>query len=337
MKHTPLRLLVACLAVIVAAVAVAGGSAGNRTASTTFKAVPGPGAVTYGENIAYTATIKNDGKSTWTNVQFRMRAPVATFDGDEYPAASRPVAASCDPFLDAQTGEYVCTFANLVTSGTQRVTMVWTAPTIPSPTGCDGCLVASGRWLIKEAKATNGNEEFRVGPESADLLGGQGSAETLHAGGYEIAACAAGGSSLRTNQAVGPGNPVATSFCLPAFSPDGENPGLATTITEQAADAHGSETCVADLGEDCADPEGYVAKNFGFPGITFTFTVDGRALPNGYKITEVFHNSATALPFCDTPGGSTNPDGCVVSISYDPPTKIWTIVATSPTNGPWNW
>ncbi len=334
MKHTPLRLLVACLAVIVAAVAVAGGSAGNRSGTTTFKAVPGPGSVTYGENIAYTATIKNDGRSTWTNVQFRMKAPVATFEDGEYRGGTAPVAASCDPVLDAQTGEYVCTLAQLVTNGTQRVTMVWAAPTIPSQTGCNGCLVANGRWLIKEAKPTNGNEEFLLGPEAADLLGGQGTLEKLRAGGYELGACGETSPSLSTNQAVGTGNPVATSFCLPGFARDGENPGLATTITELDGNARQSTVCIAELGQDCDPP--YVAKDFGPGAVTFTFTVDGRALPNGYKITQVFHNTTVALPTCQIDVPVTD-DGCVVSITYVPSTKIWTIVAKAETNGPWNW
>ena len=62
MKHARGRLLVACLAVAASAVAVAGGSAGNRVGTPTLEAVPGPGAVSYGENIAYTASFSNDGK-----------------------------------------------------------------------------------------------------------------------------------------------------------------------------------------------------------------------------------------------------------------------------------
>ena len=59
MNRTRWRLLVACLAVIGAAIAVAGGSAGNREGLVTFEALPGPGAVSYGENIAYRSTFDN--------------------------------------------------------------------------------------------------------------------------------------------------------------------------------------------------------------------------------------------------------------------------------------
>ena len=42
MKRARGRLLVACLAVAAAAIAVAGGSAGNRVGTPTLEAVPGP-------------------------------------------------------------------------------------------------------------------------------------------------------------------------------------------------------------------------------------------------------------------------------------------------------
>ena len=54
MRGTRGRLVVACLAVVGAAIAVAGGSAAdNRKGTALFAAVPGPGSVTYGEYIAY--------------------------------------------------------------------------------------------------------------------------------------------------------------------------------------------------------------------------------------------------------------------------------------------
>ena len=63
--------MVACLAVIAAAIAVAGGSAGNRDGTGTLVPQPGPGAVTYGENFAYKATFTNDSGSTLHAVQVR--------------------------------------------------------------------------------------------------------------------------------------------------------------------------------------------------------------------------------------------------------------------------
>ena len=211
--------------------------------------------------------------------------------------------------------------------------MVWKAPTIPSQTGCVSCLVASGTWLIKEGRLSNpSTETFPVGPVPAQLLATDGSQETLRAGGYELGACTSGGSSLKTNQAVGPSNPVATSFCLPAFATSGTDIGLATTITEEQGNARKSEVCIAALGQNCGGT--YTAADFGPSTVTYVFTVADDALPKGYKITQVFHNGELLTD--ETCERTENPE-CLVSIDLNNKTKIWTIVATSETNGPWNW
>ena len=93
MKRTRWRLLVACLAVASAAIAVAGGNAGNRTAEVKFDAFPGPASVTYKENIAYRVSIENTGNSTFTQMQFRQRVPVATVGTTQFPATLK--ASSC--------------------------------------------------------------------------------------------------------------------------------------------------------------------------------------------------------------------------------------------------
>ena len=329
MNRTRWRLSIACLAVIVAAVAVAGGSAGNRDGIGTLAAVPGPGSVTYGENIAYSATFDNTSGAVFTQVKYQMPLPVATFGGTDYPAEL--VASSCGATVT--NGVVTCSFGQLRPSDPpQRLTLVFRAPTLPSATGCPTCLVASGTWLIKEGKATNGNESFPVGPVPAKLLAGQGSQETLTAGGYELGACTPGGASLSTNQALSAANPVATSFCLPPFATSGIDLGLATTITEETGNAQKSKVCIAALGTNCGSDDEAV---FSAPYVTHVFRVLDSALPNGYKITEVRHNE-NVLPLCsDDPD---NEDGCVVAIT--PPRgqpKVWTILATSPTNGPWNW
>ena len=66
--------------------------------------------------------------------------------------------------------------------------------------------------------------------------------------------------------------------------------------------------------------------------ITFTFRVSADALPKGYQITKVFHNGhEVTSTTCSTD------NECVKSIKFDKKTKIWTIVATAETNGPWSW
>ena len=93
MNRTRGRLVVACVAVIGAAIAVAGGSAGNRNGIGTLEAVPGPGAVTYGENIAYKATFKNDSGSVFTQIQVRDAAAGRAGGGKHGGRSSRRPAA----------------------------------------------------------------------------------------------------------------------------------------------------------------------------------------------------------------------------------------------------
>ena len=327
MKRTRARLMVACLAVTAAAIAVAGGSAGNRTGTPTLDAVPGPGAVSYGENIAYTATFSNDGGSNFTHVTFKMSPPVVEGTTD----IASFVKASCGAVDSA--GVLTCDFGQLRPGEIERLTVVWKAPSGASKPGCESCFVANSTWLIKEGKETNSNETFTESERAA--LIGEGTTDSingkLRAGGYELGACEAGSSNLSTNPTVSTSNPVATSFCLPDFATDAVNLGLATTITELAGNARQSEVCVAKLGENC--PGGQRA-DFGTDGafITFTFKVADGALPKGYKITQVFHNGHEV-----TAATCAADNECVSSIKLDNKTKIWTIVTTAETNGPWSW
>ena len=340
MYRTRGRLVVACLAVIGAAIVVAGGSAGNRDLETgsTFQAIPAPGSVTYGENIAYSATLENTNKANFTHVEFRQSRPVATFGGISYYAEELPGARSCGVLetkgdTDPANDEVVCQFGDLAPGDpAEELTIVWKAPTIPSATGCGDCLTSVGTWLIKEAKATNGNETFsRL--VKAELLGDQPTQESLRASGYELprpTACAPGDSNLRTNQSLTKDNPVSSSFCLPPFVAGATQIGLATKITELKGNARQSEVCIAQLGDDCGP--GTTPADFGPAVVTFEFRVFNPALRG--PITEVFHNGEQlTLTTCTR---AVNPE-CLVSLTYDQNTKIWTIIATSETNGPWNW
>ena len=346
MNRTRWRLLVACLAVIGAAIAVAGGSAGNREGEVTFEALPGPGAVSYGENIAYRSTFDNTTGSVFTQIRYVQTRPFATLDGKTYTAeiakTSCPATAwsiNTKNDADPTNDEFVCNAQQQLRPEDDPAVVVvaWTIPAgITSAQGCDSCLKTKGSWLIKERKATNGNESFpKEGPieVAAQLLAGQGSAETLKAGGYELGACSGNSKSLSTNQAISLGNPVTSSFCLPPFATSGVNVGIATSITELADNARRSEVCIAALGATCP---GGAAMEFD-SAITFEFRVWDAALPSGYKITQVFHN-AQLLPRCDSPEAATSTEGCVVDII--PPKgqpKIWTIIVQAETNGPFTW
>jgi hypothetical protein len=345
--------LVACLAVIGAAIAVAGGSAGNRTAEVTFQALPGD-SVTYGENFATTTSVTNTGNSMFTQVQLRQLVPT----GASGPASL--VDSSCGAVIEAN--EAVCTFGKLSSGGTLTATLVWSAPA--SGVGCTDCLTTDGMWVIKEGKPTNGNEAFGFpdGAFSASLLGGDGSSETKKAGGYETSGggtCLTGAGNLHTNAAIGVNNPVTSTVCLPAFTiaPGTFAFGYASTIneiaTQPAVGAHKelgqSVVCVAALGQSCV--VGHIPVNWGTANkARHIFKILESALNNPKSITKVFHNGVE-LPKC-----AINPSfaqGCVVSITPPPSSsmrsessrrtnspsspKIWTVVADAPTNGPWNW
>src|SRR5262245_19774800 len=103
MNRTRWRLMVACLAVIGAAIAVAGGSAGNREGVVTFVALPGPGSVTYAEKLAYRSTFDNTAGSMFTQIRFVQTRPTATLGGTTYTAVlAKTSCASGAWFIDAK-------------------------------------------------------------------------------------------------------------------------------------------------------------------------------------------------------------------------------------------
>lgn len=356
MRSTRLRLALVCLAVVAAAIGAAGGSAGNRTADVTLEVFPAS-AVTVGENVAYRTSIKNTGSSMFTHVQLRQKVPVVTSGGVQYLATL--VSSSCGAVV--QNGEAVCSFGKLSSGATQVATLLWKAPTTPSATSCANCMTTDATWLIKEGKPTNDNEAFQTDVVTASLLGGDGSQEKQQAGGYETesASCTSATGNLHTNQALSSSNPVATTICLPAFTiPQGSvDLGLASLIVESSTHQHPgghpelgqSDVCIAALGQNCGAT--YAPQNFSPQVATFIFRINNSALttlstlsvkhgspppppPNSKKITQVFHNGVL-LPKC-----TTNPnfaEGCVVSITQDSSTKIWTVTARATSNGYWDW
>jgi hypothetical protein len=327
----------ACLAAFGAiAVVVPGGSAGNREGTAELQAVPGPGAVTYGQNIAYTSTFSNDGNSMFTHVTFKMPAPTVQGTG----LSASFAAASCGG-LDA-SGTLSCDLGKLAPAQSVSVTVVWKAPGDASQPGCADCLIANGTWLINERKATNSNETFPV-TQAADLIGASDDAATSarqRAGGYQLEGCNPSDpstTSLSTDPSLdAKNNPVATSFCIPASFSAGATNGLQSTIIEPLKGssnfAHQSDVCIAEPGEDCGEP-GYTPEDFSPETVELTFRVAAGALPKHYKITGVSHNGGdpVAEGECDANGF------CVVSIDFDKGKKVWTLVVRTATNGFYNW
>ena len=345
------RSALACAVLVVGLVAVGVGSAGPRTPGSipaTFQAFPGPAAVSYGENIAYRATLSNGSGSTLTHVIFRQTFPVGA-------SASGPVDSSCPAGAsrtilnpDGSPKWWACDFGQ-VTAGVDPVlVVVWHVPSSPATSNCTtGCFSTTGFWSVKEGlnDTTDPNDQFGVNTVTATLLStGDNASETLKAGGYETgsASCddpAAG--SLRTKQKLSLQNPVSTTVCLPAFTlPAGSKDlGYVTTITETQDNAQHTQVCVAKLGTTCPDAADPSADAIFFTlanplKITHVFRVLQGALPKNYTITQVSHNGTTMdATTCSTKGD------CVISIDLvnDKGTKIWVIKVTTGTNGYFDW
>ena len=332
-----------------AAILTTAGSAGPRLADVTFEAFPGPGQVTYGQQIAYKATFQNMSGTTLTHVIFRQSYPKA--NGVE----STPVDDTCPVApvtITKADGSHVwtCDFGNQSANAAPlALTIVWQVPPQGTATSnCTNCLVSNGRWTVKEGvnDVSDPNDAFPSGAGidvfATLLASNSGGGENLKAGGYETqgtsCADAAGPGNLRTNPDVGLGNPVATTVCLPPFTIPSSNLvdlGYVTQITETLGNARHSEVCVATLGTNCGP--GYVDANFGLLDppqvITHVFHVADGALPKGYKITWVSHNGGAQV----VEGACDANNFCVLSIHLDNKTKIWTIVVTTPTNGYFDW
>jgi hypothetical protein len=354
------RLALACLAAASAVIFVAGGSAGPRQADVTFVAFPGPAEVTYGQQIAYKATFKNQSGTTLTHVIFRQTYPIA--NGIEAtPVAGLNTCPTTPVIVTKADGSHVwtCDFGNLSANAAQvGLTVVWQVPPQGSATtNCPDCLVSNGRWTVKEGvnDVADPNDAFPSADginRAATLLASKsGGGEKLKAGGYvtQGTSCAdpSLGGNLQTNPDVTTQNPVSTTVCLPQFGKptNGVDLGYVTAITERVVggtpDARHSQVCVAKLGTTCPDVDDPGADaDFGLLDppqvITHVFRVaDAALLPKGYKITAVSHNGgpATTKGSCDSNGF------CVIDIRLDnfKGTKIWTIVVTSRTNGYFDW
>ena len=228
MNRTRWRLLVACLAVIGAAIAVAGGSAGNRDGDVTFEALPGPGAVTYGENIAYRSTFdEHDTARSSRRSEFVQTRPVATLD-DAHTATSSTSAASLsiDTKNDADPAndELVCDVRR--SSGPGRPAKVTSlsghapadiaAPRVrrlPDRRGHVAHQGAEADQRERDVPASDGRSRSR-----RQLLAGHGSTRRSRraATSSRAATVATARASARTRPSVST-NPVTSSFCLPPF------------------------------------------------------------------------------------------------------------------------
>lgn len=347
-----------------------GGTAAERAVDFTFEVVPGPGEVTYGENIAYKAEISNTSGTMLTHVIFRMRTPFVGSIDDPVPAAQSP-NSTC-PQNGGQgvtvtnadgTVEWTCDFGNLpaftgdpAEKAQTTLSVVWQVLPSTSLVDCPNCLQTSARVTVKEGlnDQTNLNDAFLPKNEQspATLLAADSddSQNTKSAGGYETAACtpASGQASLLTKQKLDPvANKVSTELCITQIPTSPTNLGLAATISEGLShpgnpgfpELETSDVCIAAPGANCGLFGQYTPQVFdpAHP-IIVVLRIPDDALDAGHKIRNVWHNydaltNPDPLPLCGT-----NPvplNGCLDG----PPTqskgrvKIWTIVVKTLTNG----
>jgi uncharacterized repeat protein (TIGR01451 family) len=351
------RSALACAVLVVGLVAVGVGSAGPRTpvsVDAKFEAFPGPARVSYGENIAYRASLSNTSGSTLTHVIFRQTFPVGA-------SVTGPVESSCPAGAsstilnpDGTPKWWACDFGQVSATAPDPVlVVVWNVPASTATENCKDCFSTSGFWSVKEGlnDNINKNDEFGEKTVTAVLLStGNDASETRQAGGYETGSASCDdptAGSLRTKQKLTLDNPVSTTVCLPAFQlPSGSKDlGYVTTITETliadttTPNPRHSEVCVAKLGATCPDSNDPSADAIFFTlanplKITHVFRVLQGALPKNYTITQVSHNGTTMdATTCSTKGD------CVVSIDLVnvKGTKIWVIVVTTGSNGYFDW
>jgi len=365
------RVVLLCVAAASAiAVLVPGGSAAERAVSFTFEVVPGPGEVTYGQNVAYKAEISNTSGTTLTHVIFRMRKP---FVGPvEAPVPAAQFVDSTCPQNDGHgvevtnadgTVEWTCDFGNLPAYTTdptvkaqRTLSVVWGVLPSANLDDCPGCLQAIPRVTVKEGlnDQTNPNDAFapRNQQVPATLLAAD--SENSHnyksAGGYETTACTPGSgpSSLLTKQKLDALlNKVSTDVCITQIPTSDINLGLATTILEGVshpgnpgfAQLETSDVCVAAPGVNCGAYGAYLAQVFDADHpMTVVLRIPDALLLKSQTLTKVWHNAdqyPNPLSLCGS--GPVPLNGCLV----ENPTlskgaakdRFWTITVKTLTNG----
>ena len=350
-------------------VAAATAPAGNRSPVPGLVEFPGPEEVSFGENVAYTASLLNNQSSNFSHVQYRHKVPT-TGPG----ATATLIYASCDPnrtsWVPDADGFYTCPEISQVPAGTTaKVVLVFRTPgtsdgvgdNVTCSTATKNCLLTSnGYWLIKEGTGkpgSSGPDTFPPldGPPltvTTDLLGA--APDLTKARGFILDECTTG-TSLETSVSVpvGPNNKLQTEICATSVPNQLLHPGLLVHLDESATAPlpPGLEKRITEVAFVCmpAPPStsppnsGVCPSTPGYfnPGYlpwvfednaTFKFTIDNRSLPSGEKIDVIRHNGAILLD-CDDPAAEPT---CVVDIDVNNQLKVTVVIAEGPTQGGWD-
>ncbi len=293
----------------------------------TLVAFPGPGEVTYKQNVAYTATLQNAGSSNFTHLQFHNPIPTTIVNGSPVKAVLR--YASCPGSLSATT--FSCNEITLTSGQTAKVTIVWETPAAGSSSNCPSatpvCMTNTSFWTIKEGTGNPGSSGPDTFPSGTTATGLLVVPKEDEAGGYALNACsnAASQTTLATNPSVSSANPLATKVCASTVPGQLHNPGLPVEIDEGTGPFNLNVTqsafiCIPGPGQSCATP-GYVAWVFS-PRATFTFTIDNTTLPKGEKIDVVTADGVTVTSDC--------------TITVDKKAKTTTVACLASDNGWWD-
>lgn len=293
---------------------------GATSAEGELRALPGLGAVTYGQLAAFSASVENTGNVTLKNVTLHQPIPTTEVDGEPQEAVFQ--TAGCAGSVSAS--EFSCVVTDRLRPGESlAVTIVWKTPSAGSSPDCLSdrpCLEANGFW-----ESGPGSSTFEMDPAAVELLDGD---DPSQAATYALAACTnPSNPTLATDPDVDADNPLATSVC--ASSLPTSAPGLVTSIEEKEGEESDpgitqvSEICLPSPGTEC-DASPFVFS----PLATFTFVVANASLPAGEKIETVYHDGAVVSK-------SRRADPRVVSIKNEKFKGITTIVVLSSTNGSW--
>jgi hypothetical protein len=305
--------------------------AGNRAPEVSLTVFPGPSEATYGQSVAYTATLKNTGKSKFTHVRFHNPSP-ATSGG---PAVFK--YASCNGAAPALGAKFFCDMGQLAAGQTATVRIVWQTPSSGTSSDCPGstptCMTNFAFWTIKEGTGNAGSagpDTFppQQLPENTAVTSLLVVPDPDRAGGYGLTPCTdpSTQATLTTNLTLGPANPFATKVCASTVPGQLFDPGLVVEIDEDNDASTGtaipylSEVCIPAPGFTCADV-GYNPWVFS-PRATFTFVIDNTTLPKGEKVDKVFHDGADVTSDC--------------RIKIHKFTKTTTVTCLTSLNGSWN-
>lgn len=354
--------LVALSAVSLLALVGTAGSAKNPNTLTVAVVDLAPKEVSYGQNIAKSVTVMNVGTNPWNAVVVSDPSPTTTVpDGDDADSAPDVLRSTlkhvvCPGTLSSgavnTTADVTCALGTLAPNAPKTLVFVWQTPAAGTASACPAGVSA----CIKNVVTVKGNEGSS-GPDASpskhdDTFTGEvvttlidtPGVDKQKAGTYALEACTtlSPTPTLSTNQAVGAGNPLATSACAPQVLGLDNNPGLQAYIAEQnEQNAPGqtqiSHICLPAAGFSCFDanggfdPDGYTPFQFS-EHATFTFVLTNKS----YKgiLDEVWYDPEEDGTF-QLLTFDTSANAYIVSITVDNVAKTTTVVVKSKQNGGW--